>query len=295
MKKLPLFKTLLLSCSLCVCAATAQASLLITETFDYAPPYDVPVDGLNGGTGWKSAWLATENNGTARVVDFRMSAPTGYNIPIASPALRLRPANNATRDAVRSLSTGINLNPTAQTDCYFSYLWMRVDNPDAGGEASFFSLRSASGVQLINFGVQGDEKLYIGVGADANGGTAVAATGSYTLDVKTDINTTGKYLIVGKMELNAAGEADTLYLSAIKSDQTLTEITDWDVMLTGDFSGSVGRLVVTVSAYGQDAYFDNILIGTTFADVTGYIPEPAVSATLLGLLPLALALRRRRR
>lgn len=292
--RLPLFSV---SLALLFSASFANASLFVSEYFDYTN-YGESMNGANGGTGWNGAWQATDVNGSLTVADVTIPTPENYLKPSLPASAKLTPANDKNKDAYRNLAAPISLAPATNTTYYFSYLWMRVDNPSAAGESSFFSLRSSAGAALLNFGVDGTEKLFIKAEQAASGITGgVSAQGTETLKVTTNINTTGKYLIVGKIELNADG-SNVLSLSAYERDGMITgEPSVWDVALSVDsLVGDISRVYLYTQAYAQDSYFDNILMGTTFSDVTGYnIPEPSVAGLLFGLGALGLVCVRHRR
>lgn len=278
----------------------SQAAIIASEYFDYA--VDTTIAGKNTGTGWANAW-STGANGTALLWGTTLSAgaPIGYNLSVTSPALQLVPisgASGATKDAWRTISNGIALKPATDTTIYFSYLWARTDTSATGTsyEMSTFSLRDNAGKQLVNFGVNGNELPIIQLQPDAIGTTALSVSGTQTLKVTGDLATTGKYLFVGKMELNSDGSS-SFYLSVFDSSNTLTgEPLEWDVIATATLMDTTfKRLTVAGQKDGGTTYWDNIVFGDTFSDVTGYIPEPAMASSLIGVAALALVWSQRRR
>ncbi|MDQ8192923.1 hypothetical protein QEH59_00700 [Coraliomargarita sp. SDUM461004] len=263
----------------------SHADLIVSETFNYT--IDESVDGKNGGTGWSGAWNAG-SGGVSPTTDYNISAPTGYS-GSSSPVLRIASDGNGTLSVNRNLATGINMSPSSETSLYFSFLWARTDtNATNGSEAAQFTFQTTSGTPLAKVGINGNEQIFAGF-------DSTTSDASQTLSVTNNTTTTGNYLLVGKILLNQDGTDDELYLSVFDSSASITgEPTSWDLSTADDISGTIGRINLSSQRFAQSTYWDNISIGTSFADVTN-IPEPSVFALTMGVGALCIMGSRRKR
>lgn len=285
-KKLPI-----LIASLSCLAATAQAAVIFSDNFD---AYSAgTITGANGGTGFSDAWASSgvANVGTN---NFGASVPTNYTLPTSANSVTIN-GNGTSPTASRTLSSSIDLNPVSATTYYFSYLYSRTDTGNTGGgEQTRLSFRDSTGVEQFSFGFSSTEHPEI-----LGQGGAVLGTGSTAITVNSNaFSTAAKYLVVGKVTLGA-GATDSLSMKVYNSTDTISgEPVTWDVSVSGATIGGIQSTVDIIRLAGasgsQLTTFDNVIGGTTFADVTA-IPEPSSFAALAGLSMLGLAATRRRR
>lgn len=245
----------------------SQASLLISEPFDYSTGN---LAGQTGGIGFTGNWTTVGDAGAATV----QTSSLAYSTLATSGNKTYVSPNVAASGASRTFS---NMNSGT---VYMSFLL----NQDEG--TRFFALRLYDGVAqnlLIGRGTAGTSWILgntIGVAQD----TGVAAT----------LDTT--FLMVLRIDFNASGanERLRLYVNPTLGTEPLTAQVDG----TTTSSFQLNRLDIAGGQTGggntvSKGWFDEIRFGTTFADVTP-VPEPATWA-LLSLGGIAgLFLRRRR-
>jgi hypothetical protein len=225
------------------------------------------VTGPNGEFGWTSAWTAI----------------SGINVQ--SPGLtgaRTGEADDAT-NSITAATRGF----TPQTDTvYFSLQY----NAAAGAEGSDFLHFYLSNDAAINNNSGGIGDIDTGL---VRFGARVGGTnGGTTSNSASDYAAATTYLLVGKLSKTTAGNYNRIDLFI--NPAGTTEPGTADATQSGD-AGIATVSVFALRTFNLDAgdkyRFDNVRIGTTFADVT---PEPAtVSLLLCGGLGL-LARRRRR-
>ena len=245
--------TTLVLASIAMFATLSQAIVLVSEDFGYS---DGGLNGLNGGTGFSGAWTSTTN--------VTSGVATGNDV------------------STRNLTTTIGSSGTL----WLSFDWGFSTAPTPGG--------SYGG---LTFYVGGTEKFLIGNTFPASGSDVWrmndGAIGSFI-----SANTTVQNSLVMKtgvaritLGVGAASTVD-LWVGATGSPVDVSGApmaTSTNQELDG-----VNRIRINGQDFGNGANsqsFDNLLIGTTMADVAA-IPEPS-SAVLCGLAGLALLRRRR--
>lgn len=263
--------------------ASLDATVLLTESFDYGTT-DSDTKFLrgdndhNGGTGWADEWKAVSGdpdatggirlNTTAAVTQ---SYPAGTDL--VGTGSRISDSFGGTSE--RQMTTTIDMSDPG--DLYFSALV----NWTTGSSATADFRRSSDGItRWTAFDIDSSGNVKAGVFG--------LSAGSVSLTTGVD------YLIVGKLERNSGSTDDIASLSVFQVSSPgsfLSEPVSWD--LTHSSSSGVVMDFFRVSAGGGGtSIIDEVRLGTTYADVVG-VPEPS-SAALLGLGGLVLVSRRRR-
>lgn len=255
----------MLAATLCVgglvLAQQANAAVVASDDFTYA---DGALAGASGGSGWAGAWAKRPGTNTDAVAT-GVGSVTGDN----SAVFDNQGASYRTISG-GAISTGD--------------IWISVDmaRTDANGTASSFvgfgllaGAPPATGDPLLGTSLYVGE-TWAGATWDLQRGAVATGTGATTtmtnLVVHIDFTGGAIDLLVAPNKLAAPGAADA----------SIAAVADaFDTILFR--SGGAGATTRTLS-------FDNLVIGTTAADV-GFVPEPA-SLALFGLGGL-LMLRRR--
>jgi hypothetical protein len=180
--------------------------------------------------------------------------------------------------------------------------------PDATGDSFYFSgLLQLGGANWASLGISTGSKPVMGIGINSGGfgelrthsvsgptSTVVAAS---ALSGWTDSDTV---FMVGKIENNGAGSGDdllSLYLNPSLSSEPASATVSTGVGTDGWFpSDSLSSLLLEADLVGQApaTFFDEILIGESWGDVTP-VPEPSTYGLALGALALGGVMLRRRR
>ncbi|MDB6076843.1 MAG: hypothetical protein JWO82_590 [Akkermansiaceae bacterium] len=240
----------------------AQASVIMTEAFDYTPATD-GLNGQNGGTGWGGTW----NKGGFDTVAPGLTYPgliTGGNA-----------ASNTGGQTFRHITT-----TTPDTGSVFVSFLMNQPGADYANMGLF-----RAGNEVMSFG-----DTYNGGGPSANysmyfggvaglsgyqGSGANIATGTQFIVLELDLSTAGQTGIY--LYLNPSTSATTLDHSSAISSATATESVTFD----------------EIRLENSNATMDELRIGTTYGDIT-QVPE-AGSGALALLAGLAVFSRRSRR
>jgi hypothetical protein len=275
--------TTLLAALLIWAPVTARASVLVSESFDYAVPS--ALDGANGGTGWAGAWFAGSSTvPTYSVIAQDITPPAGYGTPIGAqgfidPGATNDDSGGATPDIRRDLASTIDMD-VAQT-LYFSALIRREDITNGGGteHSQYLRFNDAAGTNLVALGHSSTEDFRLALNN--------VADDSATVDFQIGVD----YLVVGKLTLNPSGMADVLEASLFTAGDALVEPAVWAHMTSADLNGVISQLHLNPQRRAGRTFIDEIRIGETFGDVT-VVPEPA-SVVALGLCALLWSSRRR--
>jgi hypothetical protein len=251
------------------CAADARGALTVYEPFNYPAG---SVVGDNSGTGFGGAYtgtgnvtspgLAYQNLNTAGNTFTTASTPTAGNLGV-----------------FRTLATPIDTN-TGGT-IYISFL---ASLPQA-------TVPSYGGVSLFSGGTA-TEELFLGkpsntpnYGYDAKFGAAGIATNGPAAS-------TTPALLVYRLTFSAAGETISAYYNPTPGAAEPAVAGSTSVIPEGTFAATLTS--IRLQSGDQPINFDEVRIGTTFADVTP-VPEPASAGLLAGVGALMLGRRRRNR
>lgn len=280
-----LFKHLALGLGLSAMVATsANAALVAYDSFDYAVG---DLNGNNGGTGFTAAWSA---NAIVDVVNGSLSYQAG-NIGVSGGTKTAQ----VTGAIAGPLDNAASRAFTGQSDTvYVSFLFRPLVNGGAA-EDDFLQFMLNDDTDQENSGSIGMRNItgttgndgYFGRIRDGSAETNAEATPNVLSVVgRTDV-------LIAKFSKVASANYNRLDLfvnptSSIEGAPVATVSRDSGMGLADVFSLRLAFLDT------GDAYqFDELRIGTTFADVITTIPEPAtMSLGVMGLL--ALAARRRK-
>jgi hypothetical protein len=256
----------------CLLFQNAQATLLFSEAFNYN------LGGLNGNVNGSSTWTT--------------SGSAGFNIVsgnLTYAGLADQGGNELQITNGAATSSYITFANQTSGQVYYSFLF----DPIAADSANNYFTAMNPGTSVPNGGSDAIDAYYYSSGkiylranaASATGGTGTALTPGTT------------YLIVEMLDLSA--HTASLWIDPSSSTfGTLTPPT-----ATATISGTSATITSiddvgfkAQSAAGGPYLVDNLLIGTTWADVTPTtVPEPTMCALAgLGMLGLVLARRIRK-
>lgn len=261
----------------------ASGAVFELEPFDYPSSLGSGLDTLAGGTGWGEAWTDTDTLPTLASTNTSLAYPP--NVPLTPTGGRLETtADSANNPAFRLLGTTMDLSVGSQT-FYSSALFRR--------SAATGDLRSSV---LFDQELGGAIRWYYGIDANGFFSTAVnpsAPTQRATSTFAAVPDTT--YLLVSQIRTNTGpGGNDQVFLRVFAQGSPVSEPlsdAEWDLTASGT-SGILDRIRLAFSnVAGQTNQFDELRVGTSFADVTG-IPEPG-SGLLFAFGAMLIARRRR--
>lgn len=272
MKKLVLVKTCLSALFISALASAQQArgALITYDGFNYSPG---SLAGQDGGTGWasESAWTGfgspvdTVTAGSLTYLDLSTSGNKAYVT-----------TSSGTSGVSRQLSTTYSEANTSTLYLSFEFNW------DAG--MRFFGLQlfngSSSAVEFNKFGGQSN------FGIQGGSGAAAISTGT-------------TYFAVVEVLFNSSGnDIVNLYLSPSDLGTQPAVVTSTRSFATLQFDTvrlSTGYESVSQGATAA-ASFDEVRIGTSWADVAPQIPEPSTIGYLaLGAACMVALLVRKRK
>lgn len=286
---------------------TASAELVVYEGFDYTE--GTAVVGLNGGTGFGSAWSGTTAGGVGAA---NVEVGTGFTfagLDVEGGSM-VRTVRDGRGTVSRSISGAAVTSLTADNSTiWFSVLMdPTINTAGTGGQFgntyatlifgneeltdSSTGAQSGAGTDIANSGNAFGVGFFGGPTSFADGGIqGVSFTGGVISqdDGATNSVVTGDSLsfIIGRIDWAADGSDDTLTLYDVE-DPTAPLPTAF-ATLTIDVDQSDFDTISI--ADGQTSGFDEIRFGTTLESVGG-VPEPG-SLALLGLGGLLIARRRR--
>jgi len=257
--------------------AVASAAPVVYEGFDYAAGGDLT---NSGGLGFAGAWATTRNNTGAGY--FEVQSPglsftdgTANVLPVAG--------NSASRDTAAGRSEANRVLSAAArsalfadgTTIWFSALYAKTGNPENAGLVIGTDTFDLSGWELSNYAAGGE-----GFGFGSSGDLAVSAVGydssTGMTEVVSGVSMAGTTLIAGKIIWKSNGSNDELYLYDV-IDLT-TEPTAPIATVTVDMDQSAFDRVALLGNKAS-AVFDEIRLGTSFADVVAGNSSNAVTMT----------------
>jgi len=258
-----------------------NAAVLAAESFTYATGSGL--NGLNGGTGWAGAWSNADGDVTLANTNASLAYPASTNLTSSGGRLQLGTADTSAT-ATRLLSTGMSLSPNGN-----NFYSSALINISAIGQSAIVQFQDNSGNIRWNYGINAAGNFTVGVAPENAGQNAIIA------NTVAELGTT--YLVVARIRTNTAAGNDEVFLKIFDpSDAVSMPLDDsgWDASANGNSGVTLTRTnLVFGNAGGQALQFDELRIGTTFADVAG-VPEPA-RAMMLAIAALGLMLPRHRR
>jgi hypothetical protein len=271
---------------------TVRADLLAYEPFDYAG--GASLNGANGGTGWSDAWLDADNDTTLGSTASSLAYPAASTLTSAGNRVALTAADDSA-GAQRTLTgaSDVELGTNGQT-YYSSALFRRSATIGESTLVHFRGLSSGTFVGRWTYGINAAGQFTVSVNPDPMQNQVATSTALAEPDTT--------YLLVAKIRTNTGTGTpleDEVFLKFYGPGDAITgePATDaaWDLREQGNSGLTLNQVLLSMSHDGIGSnQFDEFRLGTSFADVTGVVPEPA-TATLLGLGACGALLRRRRR
>ncbi len=263
------------------------AAPFVEESFDYAD--GTSIFGLAGGTGFGST--------ASRTWSFTNPNPEGERDEISVPGLSysgLASSGGALLSTAPGAATSsqnlrrFTTTPAADGSVFWASFLMRLDTTSANQYGYLFLAPNSTSANIVQIGLlPGQTRLGLGAPAKPTvlSDTELATQTTYFLAVKIEFVHPSDPLAVDP-SVAAYNERVTLFVnptpgSQAPLDSTGFTSTDYNIV-TGEFS-QLQFLAVLTGASGAEWLFDEIRIGTTFADVAP-VPEP----TVLGLAGLSL-------
>lgn len=263
---------------------SVSAALLQSESFAY--PVSSSLSGRNGGTGWGAAWQDGDNDVTTGASDTSLSYPTGVTLSSAGGRVSLSSEDSAA-GATRALGAGVNLG--ANNSFWYASSLFRRSSITAGETAVEF-VRSSDNIVRWSYGINALGQFYASV--DPGNAAQIVTTTALAQPDTT-------YLVVAKIRTNTGAGSppnDEVFLNFYGPGDTVGAEpgdTGWALRTQGNSGVILDQLRLRFSnAAGTTNEFDELRVGTAWADVTG-VPEPtALAGVAVGGL---LLLRRQRR
>lgn len=244
-----------------------HADTLVSESFNYSVGGLV---GQNGGTGWGGSWTAIDAGASGGV----QSGSLTYGDLVTSGNQAYVTTTAGTSGFSRALGSTFSDATTNTIYLSFAFNW--------NSGTRFL------GLQLLNGGTSAIE--FNKFAGQSNFGIQ-SGTGS------TAITTGTTNFVVVKIEFNASGN-DTV---SLYTNPSLTGGEPMTASSTRSFASLSFNTIRLATGYDNGsqttaaAAFDEIRIGTTYADVVSAIPEPSSFAALAGIAALGFVAVGRRR
>ena len=294
----------LIALSAALAPSTSNAALVIYEGFDYVAGANGN-NAQNGGTGFTAAW----DNGNADISAGSMAYTDGGGRSLITSGNRLfadasgvSPTVGTTISPFRSIATA--MNGVVGSTLYISFMGQQLSGAGRAMNFAFFTDVANNGIytsqERISAGHGTNTPTAAGpftwgafVFGGGNNGALPQVIGSNYSSSGINIST----FLVLKIEVNASGldERYSLFVNpSLDAEGTpaVTFLRDSLVSLNeiDRIRPFAGGSNATLAPAPSD--FDELRIGTTWGDVTPFIPEPGTAA-LAGLAGLALLRRRR--
>jgi hypothetical protein len=284
MKYLPLKTSLVVhavSTITFIAAPSLSAALLAYEGFDYTEANGTSISGLNGGTGWTEAFPTVEGT-------IRLANGLSFTDHIASSG------KSAERLASATLTgNGRNWASTVSDGTYWYSFLMHPTATATNVGRGTFGILQGPGTNQNGFGIRFDFTGTAGPGATLtiNANSPAQAPGA---NITFASGWDQAYLVLGRLNVDtAANTINDIWVYQNGESIPTSEVGLPTVMSTTSGASTGINPAMYGRAFGDSAptFFDEVRVGTSFADVM-VIPEP--SAAALGLIGLTALLRRRR-
>lgn len=245
----------------------------ITDGFGYGTltnfVHNVANPGAAGGSGFATdGWKQFSETADGRVQmsdSSSLATPSGYALTKTDGVMSVKAAgtsgNGEITWAIRFLETPLALNKS--TEYWFSVIIRNNDDWSSGSADSAYFKLCESGKTLLWAGFSNSEQLQIALGANN-----VATGADSTLFAKGN-----QITLIGKLAVNPDG-ADLLSVCAFRHTDTITgEPVVWDLSISGEPGSTLSSyLGCWVNDDNSNVDFDEIRVGESFEDVTGFSP-----------------------
>ncbi|HEY1067931.1 MAG TPA: PEP-CTERM sorting domain-containing protein [Pirellulales bacterium] len=256
----------LIACAACCEARLARGELYGYDGFDY--PNDSPaINGLSGGTGWGGPWSDADGDfATLTMDDVSLSNPV---FPYATTGDRVRTtALGASSEVNRLLPRTFDMSQDGVT-LFASFLFQKHAGLSGatGNNVEFNFFASDGNVQVARVGGGSNDRFFLHNSTNY-------LEGSITLDQT--------YFLVLKV-VSSALENDQYFLKVYDgtSPVPVAEPTEWDSTF-GVNSQRIIDNVRFVNGANASGEFDELRVGSTWADVAGGATTPTGSADFDG-------------
>ena len=285
MKHLPVQIVTVLACL--ALSTTARATLIAYDGFE-SYTSDAVLSTNSGGTGWLTNWSSVSS---VKVVT--TASPIAYTngaVTINGGTLAAEAADPAGNLGVALDNVASRSFATQTGTVYFSFLF-RAESGSGADDFIQFSLNNDT--SITNSGSIGDLSNVSGTNTFASriGGTS----GGSSVNSTTSVSDATTFFLVGKISKTSTGNYNRMELFV--NPTTLTEPGVVSATQNADSgTAAISHFTLRISNLETaDQYrFDELRIGTTWADVVA-VPEPATYAAFAGGLGLMIAALRRRR
>tara|TARA_R100000027_G_scaffold53229_1_gene42037 strand:- start:12683 stop:13543 length:861 start_codon:yes stop_codon:yes gene_type:complete len=257
-------------------AVVANAATLLYEGFDYTGSN---LDSANGGSGWTTSWQSnsalsadsTANIGSGSLVAPTDSvAPTGNSISLTDPGGQVL--------AARGIAEPARIDLGSDSTFYFSFLAEKTTS------GLYMNFRQGNSTNVLSLAV-------------SSGGAVTMTLDDVATSSGTVIANNYSYLYVGKIVGSSTGAATayfTRYVEAPLQSLPSLEPESWLLEATlPEASILFADRIVLSGGSNRTVSYDEIRIGSTWAEGVGVIPEPSAFAAISGILVLGLAFTRR--
>lgn len=270
--RLPLAGICLFMCA----SIPLEAALLVSDDFEGYPQGLISSVTAPSKTGLSGDWSL--NNASDFYVNQTEADSTAGNPGEGKAVYDRNGTNNNDRTATRSLAGGSGADLNTPGDVL--YLGFDLDPASVGGsEELAFGLNFDNGA-FIQFGIFGGGYTASGSNGTASGGTATADAQRIILRIQFQDGAENT-----KLWVDATSESD----AAVFDDSSQNLLNTSPAPYVGSSIFIRGQ-----NQSGQPAYFDNLMIGESFNDVS-VIPEPSSFLLLLSGLSVLVVFRRAKR
>lgn len=268
------FALVILCMALSVCKST-HAEIIAQESFNYDfGGILVQVPGT--GTGFTTNWVQGGRNTSSSAFRVQSGSLSFSGVNSIGNAVSAPFSNSGIFGAHRQTSQFIVGASTGQT----SWMSFLIRQNEVGGQFGGFG-----GIYIGNSTNESDPKLFVGKGGAGSNNWLLENLGGTNQVQSNSLVTTGQTaLLVLKMETRVGNDRFTLFVNPTSQTEPTVGFVKTDLDLV-----TANRITM----YHSGAFsFDEIRIGTSFADVVTAVPEP--SSTLLMLAGAVGAIWRRR-
>ena len=242
-------------------ASLALAEVYQSDSFDYLK---APIQGESGGTGWSGPWdISGTGNAISNAFNLSDNLPAGYELIVEPNTLQLSAVDKSLR-VTRGFSPAIELNPSSPRTYYFSFVFCRVDTSNQNGSEVFSFSFSSGGNRIVTFDTTSNEQLQINYLPAKE-----VVTGDKEVIKFTDgVKTSPRYIFVGRITANPAGQADIFAFSVFDASGSLAEEPrTWDISMSMDASESLDAMDIIAAPFLRTVLIDNLRIGSDFSSV----------------------------